>query len=113
MVAFGCASRTRFSKWNNHFCQIMKNFRSFDTFDFCFLPDVFSEKKNGPSFRHEKAVNGIFQHENINVEIQMSVSKTANVYCQTLLDCSLKENLGIKNLGLKYETFTHVKDQEL
>ena len=63
---------------------------------------MFSQKKNGPTFRHEKAVRGIFQHENTNVEIQMTVSETANVYCQTLMDCSLKENVGIKNLGLKY-----------
>ena len=71
---------------------------------------MFSQKKNGPTFRHEKAVRGIFQHENTNVEIKMSVSETANVYCQTLLDCSTKENVGIKNLGFKYETFIHVKD---
>ena len=86
----------------------MKNVRSFDVFDFCLLPDVFSDKKNGPTFRHEKAVRGIFQHENATVKIQMSVSETANVYCQTLLDCSLKENV-----GLKHETFIHVKDHEL
>lgn len=66
--------------------------QSFDYVDFCLLPDVFSEKKNGPTFRHERAVRGIFQHENTNVEIQMSVSETSNVYCQTLMDCSLKEN---------------------
>ena len=74
---------------------------------------MFSDKKNGPTFRHEKAVRGIFQHGNTDVQIRMSVSETANVYCQTLMDCSPNENVGIKNLGLKYETFLHVKDHEL
>ena len=60
---------------------------------------MFSDKKNGPTFRHEKAVRGIFQHGNTTVKIQMSVSETANVYCQTLMDCSPNENVGIKNLG--------------
>ena len=60
---------------------------------------MFSQKKNGPTFRHEKAVRGIFQHGNTDVQIQMSVSETTNVYCQTLMDCSPNENVGIKNLG--------------
>ena len=73
---------------------------------------MFSDKKNGPTFRHEKVVRGIFENGSTTVKIQMSVSETANVYCQTLLDCSPNEKVGIKNLGLKYENFIHVKDHE-
>ena len=95
LQGLGSVSRTSYMSNNK------KTFRTFDTFDVCLLPDVFSDKKNGPTFRHEKVVRGIFQHGNPNIEIRMSVSETANVYCQSLLDCSLKENVGIINLGAK------------
>ena len=102
-VLFGCALKTGSGKFllsitNELALKISKsNFRLFDSFDICLLPDTLSEKRNGPAFRNEKAVGGVFDssHE---IRARMSVSEKSNVYCQLLLDCNPQDQVGFKGL---------------
>ena len=86
--------------------------RLFSNFDICLLPDTISEKRNGPAFRNEKAVGGIFNgsHE---IRARLSIAEKGNVYCQLLLDCNLKDQVGFKGVKLCCITRTYNEEVHL
>ena len=64
---------------------------SFSSFDVCLLPTEFSEKKNGPIFKHQNVVQGKFKSDEPTVQVRMKVSQKTNIYIQTLLDVCIGE----------------------